>query len=87
MSENTSAPRENHFVRIDVFPSFLRILCGHVAEPGKSRRMEPIELLITDTNGSVSRDEISVGPRLDNEHRERGENGRDRGDSHRHVES
>lgn len=27
------------------------------------------------------------GPQLDNEHRERGENARDRGDSHRHVES
>ena len=28
-----------------------------------------------------------MGPRLDNEHRERGENARNRGDSHRHVES
>ena len=28
-----------------------------------------------------------MGPRLDNEHRERGENARDRGHSHRHVES
>jgi hypothetical protein len=28
-----------------------------------------------------------VGPRLDNEHRERGENAGDRGDGHRHVES
>ena len=35
----------------------------------------------------VSRDEVDVGPRLDNEHRERGENGGDRRDSHRHVSS
>src|SRR6516225_10336847 len=35
----------------------------------------------------VSRDEVDVGPRLDNEHRERGENAGDRRDSHRHVES
>jgi hypothetical protein len=36
---------------------------------------------------SVSRDEVDVGSRLDNEHRERGENAGDRGDSHPHVES
>ena len=30
---------------------------------------------------------LDVGPRLNNEHRERGENARDRGDSHRLVES
>ena len=28
-----------------------------------------------------------MGPRLDNEYRERGENAGDRGDSHRHMES
>src|SRR5215472_9706277 len=44
-------------------------------------------LPMTDTERSVSRDEVDVGPRLDNEHRERAENARDRGDSHRHVES
>ena len=36
---------------------------------------------------SVARDEVDVGPRLNDEHRERGENARDRGDSHRRVES
>lgn len=39
------------------------------------------------TNGSVTRDEVDVRPRLDNEHREGGENAGDPGGSHRHVES